>query len=1384
MIQSLKMALKSLAGNRMRAFLTMLGIIIGVVALVVLVSLVSAATGTVTALVSDLGSDMLEVYIYDDKGDPVTLETLEEWGEDENIGEISPCVSTMGTAKFGTTSDSITIYGTTPGYYSVSDLSLSLGRFLKSTDVDNSNYVCVISESTAEDIIGYLDCLGEEISIDGMKFTIVGVLEEDSDSLMSMLSFGVDSVYIPYTTLIRMSSTVSTDIEEFYVSAAPGGTNADAETAITDILMERFDDDDEAFYVYNQDAIEDSLSTITAVLTGVLGGIAAISLLVGGIGIMNIMLVTVTERTREIGIRKAIGATRGKILRQFLMEAIVLCMIGCAIGIFLSWVILQLAGVIASSLGMVFTMNRVVVIVAIAFSFLIGLIFGLYPSNKAAKMKPIDALHYNGEIMKKFRKVMDKITSLPVLKRRWLYILGIVIFTILFLAMMLLSVAMSFLPRMESSPQMQTVMSAEYEEAELTDGETAPEGFPDAARMSGREDGEDLEYSEDDGEFYEFNGEDVRNDNRDVRALRVLAIVFAALDALCIYMLVYLRRKRSRTEQEEMRERWEQTAADGEPHVIRSDDQKQKHPYRIWIILIIIVVALIVLVEILTHRDRGGESQTEATLYSGEAEISDLTTVLPGSGTLTEDDAEDVSLPEGVRIKRWYVSNGDSVEEGDLLAMVDKVSAMTTIVEVQDKLDSLDTALAECEDQTASDTITAPASGRVIKIYATQNASVVDVMYRDSALMLLSLDGQMAVSIDTDADLTAGDEVTVTLSDGTEMEGRVDSMTNQTAVITVSDDGPTLGDDVTVTTAGGVEVGEGELYIHSEWKVTGFVGTVASIPVSEGETVSSGETLLTLNETDDTGAYEILLEQRAKLESQMESLFQVYTDGYLYAPCAGVISGLDTSTATEKSTGTEKNTSIEESNSMENSTTVGEVNFTIENVSYAAEAPAAASHLVTSGSTAYSAADPGSAIYLSADVGSGEIAQLSAVDDYKSYVSELKKQVEELEKLLKDFQDLADADPDNPYLAELVQNLKAIDEAISEIEKNLEGLEDSIVDIDTDNTDLEELEKQLEELKQENDDLRNQLESSDTGALADLESLEQRIRELEEENARLTAELESGNPGGDNTGVNLEDLANGAGGLEVGGNSDFDFSGYDLSGYDDLADLYGDYGDLDDIYGDISDLGDLSDLYGDIDMSELEDLEGAGLMDEAFEEDVEETYGIEDQTLLSLIPQDTMTVTITVDEMDILRLEKGQTARVTLDAFPGQSFEGTVTAIHRSGTNSGGNTKYTADIVIDREEGMLAGMNASAQITIDTVEDVLCIPEAALDEENGITYVYTTYNDGTDELGGKVEVTTGVSDGTTVQILSGLEEGDEYFYKYLDVVNYESASSASEGGFF
>ena len=396
MTQSLKMAIKSIAGNKLRAFLTMLGIIIGVMALVVLVSLVNGATSSVTDAVDSLGSDLLSVSVSDSKGNPITLDTLEEWSDVDGIGQLAAVSASSSTVKYDSDSDSITVYGTTRSYYDIQGLSLSLGRFLESSDVDNHNYVCVINETTATDLIGYLDCVGEEISIDGMKFTVIGVLEDDDSSLTSVFTSGSMVAYIPYTTLMRLSTSVTSEITEFYVSADEDGTVSDAETMITALLYERFEEDEDAYTISTTDVLEEAVSSITSILSVLLGGIAGISLLVGGIGIMNIMLVTVTERTREIGIRKAIGAKRGVILRQFLIEAIVLCMIGCAIGIFLSWVILTLVTVAVSSLSLTFNMNLTVVLVAVVFCFLIGVIFGLYPANKAAKMKPIDALHYGG----------------------------------------------------------------------------------------------------------------------------------------------------------------------------------------------------------------------------------------------------------------------------------------------------------------------------------------------------------------------------------------------------------------------------------------------------------------------------------------------------------------------------------------------------------------------------------------------------------------------------------------------------------------------------------------------------------------------------------------------------------------------------------------------------------------------------------------------------------------------------------------------------------------------------------------------------------------------------------------------------------------------------
>ena len=393
MIRSFRMALRSISGNKMRAVLTMLGIIIGVMALVVLVSLVNGAASSVTDAGSGLGSSQITVTIRDDKGRPLSLEEVELWLDDHpQLGAVAPYQTASLVGKKDGENGTVTVYGTTPAYYDIQGLQLAMGRFLKRTDVDNSSYVCVLNQEAAETLIGYLDCVDQTLCLNGVEYTVVGVLADDENNLTSAMTSGTLAAYIPITSLVKLTDSVSREITSFYVSAGAQTDTQTASDALEKLLLERFEEDEDAYKLSTQSA----MSQITSMLTILLGGIAAVSLIVGGIGIMNIMLVTVTERTREIGIRKAIGASRGTILAQFLMEAVVLCMLGCGLGIFLSWAVLQLVSTVVASLGMKFTLDMGVVLLSVVFCFLIGVVFGLYPANKAAKMKPIDALHYGG----------------------------------------------------------------------------------------------------------------------------------------------------------------------------------------------------------------------------------------------------------------------------------------------------------------------------------------------------------------------------------------------------------------------------------------------------------------------------------------------------------------------------------------------------------------------------------------------------------------------------------------------------------------------------------------------------------------------------------------------------------------------------------------------------------------------------------------------------------------------------------------------------------------------------------------------------------------------------------------------------------------------------
>lgn len=390
--QSVKMAWKAVLSNKMRSFLTMLGIIIGVMSLVVLVSLAGGTTDSVNAQIASMGSNLLTVSIQDDKGNPMKLDDVESLTENDEIAKAAPVAASSVTASSTYSEETANIYGTTGSYAEIQGLELYSGRFLKKTDIENHTNVVVINAGLATQVMGRMNVVGENISLDGVDYQIIGVLKADENDSTTTENY---EAYIPYTSLVRLASDVSSEVTSFCVSATSEESLDEAENVITQAMMQRFSQDEDAFTVMNQSTVMETMASVNQTLQLMLGGIAGISLLVGGIGIMNIMLVSVTERTREIGIRKAIGANRSAIMLQFLIEAMMLSLMGCFLGIVLSWTVLQVISAINSA-DMIYTMSGGVVGIAIAFSVLIGIVFGLYPANKAAKKKPVDALRFAG----------------------------------------------------------------------------------------------------------------------------------------------------------------------------------------------------------------------------------------------------------------------------------------------------------------------------------------------------------------------------------------------------------------------------------------------------------------------------------------------------------------------------------------------------------------------------------------------------------------------------------------------------------------------------------------------------------------------------------------------------------------------------------------------------------------------------------------------------------------------------------------------------------------------------------------------------------------------------------------------------------------------------
>ena len=392
--QSFKMALKAIAGNKMRSFLTMLGVIIGVMAVVVLVAIGQGANSSVVESIEGMGTNLITANITARRMNPVDMDGLNELAQNRFIEYTAPVANVSGTVKAGnTTYDDGSVMGTTPGYEHIRNWKVAEGRFLTQPDIDNRSFVAVIGAEAAAEMYGTAHAVGETFSLSGYTMTVVGVLEANGESASGSND---NQVIIPFSLAQRLSN--STSISSFYVSAASSDAVEMAQLAVETFLEKAFENYTTSswgtqYSVYNQTEMLDTLSETTETLTLMLGGIAAISLLVGGIGIMNIMLVSVSERTREIGIRKAIGASRGNILMQFLIESLVVSLMGGVLGLAISEAAVDF---LAPVLDMTLEIPLNVAWLAIGFSVLIGVVFGMYPANKASKLKPIDALHYEG----------------------------------------------------------------------------------------------------------------------------------------------------------------------------------------------------------------------------------------------------------------------------------------------------------------------------------------------------------------------------------------------------------------------------------------------------------------------------------------------------------------------------------------------------------------------------------------------------------------------------------------------------------------------------------------------------------------------------------------------------------------------------------------------------------------------------------------------------------------------------------------------------------------------------------------------------------------------------------------------------------------------------
>ena len=801
------------------------------------------------------------------------------------------------------------------------------------------------------------------------------------------------------------------------------------------------------------------------------------------------------------------------------------------------------------------------------------------------------------------------------------------------------------------------------------------------------------------------------------------------------------------------------------------DNAKKKRikQYIAWI-CIVALVALLAVMPLLARKDVE-EDGPVASILEGTVQTGDIEVALQGGGTLVSGNAMDVKLPTGVKITEFLVRNGDIVSEGDPVAVVDQISVMTAIVQVRETLEYIQEEMADAKDDTVASTIAATPGGKVKEVYAKAGDSVQDVMLEHGALAVLSMDGLMAVDLKIKTNLASGDTVYVTFEDGTRVSGRVDSNLDGELVITVEDEDYEIGTPVTVTNAEDKTLGKGELYAHNAWKATAFSGTVNTVYARKNTEVYSGATLFTLKDTDFEGTLESLASLHREYEELLQDLFAMYETEVITAPCDGLISGVDEDSEFLLSAIDGQQgwfVDLLDTSGEEKSWTVMLLS-NVEEVCTGDESCLAKKHedgcpLKCTGREDCTAVDhdAGCAVFctmlpdcanlnhkagcLGVCTGMGDTCQSTRVHQYH-----LKSCVK---RCISDLDENPDTtcDSDVHYDA-CIENCIESEECTALTHKEgcyFHGVTYTAIAVQVKMVALEGLQVVAG---------NTTYQVSPEGSGWKLVNPD-KIQDVFVGNPQLLVVADPGQYGeGDIlliiTGVNSS-------GQSVYQNTVLYQKGQTSGGG--FPGGFPGFGDLSGLFGGMGGIGAMGGMPG---------AAGTGF----------ELFDLEGSVLMTVTEQDVMTLNINLDEHDINKVTLDQRAQVKITPLKGRVFEAKVTDIGTTGINGGGSSKFTVELTLPLEKDMLSGMSAAAYLPLYTQTDVLTIPVAALVEQGGKTVVHTALDPETGDPANPVEVTTGISDGINVEILSGLALGDTFYYSYYDTLELSTEVEENSFGF-